>query len=388
MPRKKKITINSPQKEKFVPQEEEFVPQEEEFVPQEEEFVPQEEEFVPQEEESLQQLGQKIREARIAKNLSLESVSGQLHIAVKILEAIEEGNPEKGPTPVFMRGLVRTYCQYLGIDKTNIFDKIEKRLKSSAQGKQQLKTLKPVIEIRDSHPIRNIVVILVLVTGGYLLYSIYSSQIPFFFAQDNNTQSNSEIVVVEDKLAESENIFVSDEGIVKSYKSIKQSKQELAASGEKSSMEESNLINTDTTRGNDTPADTVNENTETDEVFAATNRSSKKLDIELEKSQKSPNQTNIPELLQPEVEQDVLEPLTLEVEASEGTWISISVDGNEAKDIRLSTDEFHQWEAKKEYLLTLGNTHALRILLNGREIETNRTHQLLTDWVIDKSFLP
>ena len=81
-------------------------------------------------------------------------------------------------------------------------------------------------------------------------------------------------------------------------------------------------------------------------------------------------------------------PLTLEVEASEGTWISISVDGNEAKDIRLSTDEIHQWEAKKEYLLTLGNTHAVRILLNGREIETNRTHQLLTDWVIDKSFLP
>ena len=101
---KKKIKINSPQKEKFIPQEEEFV---------------------PQEEESLQQLGQKIREARIAKNLSLESVSGHLHIAVKILEAIEEGKPEKGPAPVFMRGLVRTYCHYLGIDKTDIVDKIE-----------------------------------------------------------------------------------------------------------------------------------------------------------------------------------------------------------------------------------------------------------------------
>ena len=101
---KKKITVNSPQKEKFIPQEEEFV---------------------PQEEESLQQLGQKIREARIAKNLSLESVSGHLHIAVKILEAIEEGKPEKGPSPVFLRGLVRTYCHYLGIDKTGIADKIE-----------------------------------------------------------------------------------------------------------------------------------------------------------------------------------------------------------------------------------------------------------------------
>ena len=200
MPRKKKIPIDSPQKEKFVPQEEEFVPQEEEFV--------------PQEEESLQQLGQKIREARITKNLSLESVSGHLHIAVKILEAIEEGAPEKGPTPVFMRGLVRTYCQYLGIDKTDIVDKIEQLLKSAEKGEQQLKTLKPVIEIRESHPIRNILAFLVLVTVGYLLYSIYSSQIPFFIAQDNNTQSNSAMVAVDDKFAESENIIVTDLSLI------------------------------------------------------------------------------------------------------------------------------------------------------------------------------
>ena len=378
MPRKKKITVNSPQKEKFVPQEEEFV---------------------PQEEESLQLLGQKIREARIAKNLSLESVSGHIHIPVKILEAIEDGEPEKGPNPVFMRGLVRTYCQYLGSDKTDIVEKIEQLLKSAEKGGPQLKTLKPVFEIRESHPTRNILAVLVLVTVGYLLYSIYSSKIPFFLAEDNNTQSNSSMVATENKLAESENIIVTDEGIVKSPQSEKQPKQEPAASekiipekievsGEKSYTEGSNLVKTDNTGENNTPADTVTEKTETDEVFAATNRTSEKLDIESEKSLTGPNQTNLSELSQPEVEQNVLEPLTLEVEASEGTWISISVDGNEAKDIRLSTDEIHQWEAKKEYLLTLGNTHAVRILLNGREIETNRTHQLLTDWVIDKSFLP
>ena len=378
MPRKKKIPINSPQKERFVPQEEEFV---------------------PQEEESLQQLGQKIREARIAKNLSLESVSGHLHIAVKILEAIEEGDPEKGPTPVFMRGLVRTYCQYLGIDKTDIVDKIDQLLKSSAQRKQQFKTLKPVIEIRESHPIRNIVVVLVLVTGGYLLYSFFSPQIPFFHAQDNNTQANSAMVAVENKLAESENNFVTDERTNKSSQLLKQSKQEPDASKkfipeqknaptETSSLEDPSVVNTETTEENNTLADTVSEKTEKDEVFAATNRNSIKLDIKSEKSFTDSNQTNLTELSQPEFEQDFLEPLTLEVEASEGTWISISVDRNEAKDIRLGTDEIYQWEAKKEYLLTLGNTHAVRILLNGREIETNRTHQLLTDWVIDKNFLP
>jgi len=375
---KKKIKVNSPQKEKFIPQEEEFVPQE----------------------ESLHQLDQKIREARIAKNLSLESVSGHLHIAVKILEAIEEGKPEKGPSPVFLRGLVRTYCHYLGIDKTGITDKLEQLLKSDDEGKRQIKTLTPVIEISESHLIRNIMTVLVLVTGGYLFYSIYSSQVPFFLAQDNNTHSKSAMVAVEDKLAETEkNIVADDDGIITSPQSVKQSKQEPAASvifipeqieasGETSSVEDPNLVKTDTTGESNTTLNTVTEKTETDDVLAATDRISEKLKIESEISLTDPNQTNLPELSQSEVEQDLMEPLTLEVEASEGTWISISVDENEAKDIRLGTDEIHQWEAKKEYLLTLGNTHAVRILLNGREIETNRTHQLLTDWVIDKSFLP
>ena len=368
---KKKITVNSPQKE----------------------------EFIPQEEESIHQLGQKIREARISKNLSFESVSGHIHIAVKILEAIEEGNPEKGPSPVFLRGLVRTYCHYLGIDKTSIAEKIEQFLKSVDQGKQQIKTLKPVIEIRETHLIRNILIVLVLVTGGYLFYSIYSSQVPFFLAQDNNTQLKSTMVAVEDKLAETEKINVADNGIATSPQAVIQSKEEHAesentipeqieASGETSSVEDSNLVKTDTTGESNTTPDTVTEKTETDDVLAATDRTLEKLGIESEIGLTDPNQTNLPELSQSEVEQDLMEPLTLEVEASEGTWISISVDGNEAKDIRLGTDEIHQWEAKKEYLLTLGNTHAVRILLNGREIETNRTHQLLTDWVIDKSFLP
>ena len=326
-------------------------------------------------------------------------MSGHLHIAVKILEAIEEGKPEKGPTPVFMRGLVRTYCHYLGIDKTDIVDNIEQLLKTAEQGKQQLKTLKPVLEIRESHPIRNIVTVLVLVTGGYLFYSIYFSQIPFFLAQDNNTQSKSAMVAVEDKLAETEKINVADDGIATSPQAVIQSKEEPAesektipeqieASGETSSMEDSSLVKTDTTGESNTSPDTVTEKTETDDVLAATDRTLEKLEIESEISLTDPNQTNLSELSQSEVKQDLMQPLTLEVEASEGTWISISVDGNEAKDIRLSTDEIHQWEAKKEYLLTLGNTHAVRILLNGREIETNRTHQLLTDWVIDKSFLP
>ena len=379
MPRKKKINVDSPQKEKFVPEEEEFVPEEEEFVP--------EEEPVPKEEDSLNLLGKQIREARIAKNLSLESVSGHLHIAVKILQAIEDGTPEKGPKPVFLKGLVRTYCHYLEIKNTDIVNKIERLLSLDEQDKQPLKTFKPVNEIKEPHPIRNIVVIMILLTGVYLLYSFYSNQFPSFLAKDNNTKSNSAILLVDEKLAENEITIDSDFKISSSLKSEKLSKQEFATIekkvsektetlGEKS-LKDANQVRADYTLGSSNSVNNTADKILSDEVFT-----------ESEKSLPDTNKTNISELSQPEIEQEFLEPLTLEVEASEGTWISISVDGNEATDIRLSTDEIHQWEAKKKYLLTLGNTNAVRILLNGREIETNRTHQLLTDWLIDKRFLP
>ena len=85
---------------------------------------------------------------------------------------------------------------------------------------------------------------------------------------------------------------------------------------------------------------------------------------------------------------NLLEPLTLEVEAIEGTWVSISVDGEEKKDYRLEADEIQQWEAKENYLLTLGNSKVVRVLLNGREIETNRTNHLLRDWLVNANLMP
>lgn len=378
MPRKK-ITVNHPQKEKFIPQEEEFV---------------------PQEEESLQLLGQKIREVRIAKNLSLESVSGHLHIAVKILEAIEEGNPGKGPSPVFLRGLVRTYCQFLEMDKTDIIDKIDQVLKSVDQDEQKIKILKPVLEIRESHPIRNIVTVLVLVTGGYLFYSLYFSQMPFFLSNDNNTQSKSVVVEVEKKAVETEKIIVADEKMIEAPQTKLQIKEEPVAvtdsipektetTEEIVAAEDSIPEKTETTEEIATAEDSIPENSVTTMQLAATDNSiPEKAEIKTEISLADQKQKEIPELLQSDVEQNLMEPLTLEVEASEGTWISVSLDGNDAEDIRLGTEEIYQWEAKTEYQLTLGNTHAVRILLNGREIETDRTHQLLTNWVIDKSLLP
>ena len=324
-------------------------------VPQEEENIPQEEENIPQEEESLQLLCQKIREARISKKLSLESISGHLHISVRILEAIEDGNPNNGPTPVFFRGMVRTYCQFLELDKTGLIEKIDNLLKiADPDGKLNTRNItqghvrwRPNQFARnDSHPIRNAITILIILLGGYLFYSLYFVQEPFFLAEDNATNPQQSAVEGEVATEPEQNVVAK----IQETAVAADSTQEIADKPEvqKEVQEES------------TEVATVDEK-------------------QVETTKKSIEQAII---------QAPVEPLTLEVEASEGTWVSISVDGNDIEDYRIEADEIQQWEAKEKYLLTLGNTQVVRVLLNGREIETNRTNQLLTDWVVDANLLP
>ena len=321
--------------------------------------VPVEEENIPQEEESLQLLCQNIREARISKQLSLESISGHLHISVRILEAIEDGNPNNGPTPVFFRGMVRTYCQFLELDKTGLIEKIDNLLKiADPDGKLNTSNItqghvrwRPNQFARnDSHPIRNATTILIILLGGYLFYSLYFVQEPFFLAEDNATNPQQSAVEGEVATEPEQNVVAKIQETAVAADSTQEiaDKPEVQKEVQKEVQEESTEVAT------------------------------------VDEKQVETTKTSIEQL----IIQAPVEPLTLEVEASEGTWVSISVDGNDIEDYRIEADEIQQWEAKENYLLTLGNTQVVRVLLNGREIETNRTNQLLTDWVVDANLLP
>lgn len=61
-------------------------------------------------------LGQPLRDARLAKGLSLADVERETHIARHYLEALEEENREALPAPVYARGFLRTYARYLALD--------------------------------------------------------------------------------------------------------------------------------------------------------------------------------------------------------------------------------------------------------------------------------
>src|SRR5579862_8733037 len=65
-------------------------------------------------------LGDRFRSAREARGLSLSDVSEQIRIRSIYLAAIEEENWSAIGAPVYVRGFLRTYARFLGLDPEEV----------------------------------------------------------------------------------------------------------------------------------------------------------------------------------------------------------------------------------------------------------------------------
>ncbi|WP_139240465.1 RodZ domain-containing protein [Geitlerinema sp. PCC 9228] len=68
----------------------------------------------------LRELGALLRETRQEKGMSVEEVSAKVKIRACILRAIEEGNLDKLPEAIYVRGLLYRYAEFLGEDSSEI----------------------------------------------------------------------------------------------------------------------------------------------------------------------------------------------------------------------------------------------------------------------------
>ncbi|MDX1399581.1 MAG: helix-turn-helix domain-containing protein, partial [Oceanospirillum sp.] len=73
----------------------------------------------------MEELGHILREARETKGLTLQEVQQETRINTRYLEALENGNYESLPTPVHVRGFLRNYARFLGLDPQPLLDRYE-----------------------------------------------------------------------------------------------------------------------------------------------------------------------------------------------------------------------------------------------------------------------
>lgn len=92
-------------------------------------------------------LGQKLKEARLAKGLSLNDIQELTKIRKRYLEAIEAGDYKVLPGSFYVRAFIKTYAETVGIDPDELLAEHSEHVPAAVQSEQ---TMEPVIQKRRS----------------------------------------------------------------------------------------------------------------------------------------------------------------------------------------------------------------------------------------------
>ena len=108
-----------------------------------------------------QSVGQILKQARIARDLSIEQMSTELRIEAPQLEALEQDRFERIGVPVFVKGYLRQYGTRLGLD---VRDLLAQYTKQSSLKDVQIQPSK-TIKLRDERQITVWILALFVLVG-------------------------------------------------------------------------------------------------------------------------------------------------------------------------------------------------------------------------------
>ncbi|MDX2271557.1 MAG: DUF4115 domain-containing protein [Cyanobacteriota bacterium] len=115
---------------------------------------------------SLESLGTLLRQTREARGLTLGEVSHDTYIRLTYLEALENGKPSQLPEAIYVRGFLKRYADYLGLEG----EVIVKRALPLFTRREALKPIaaqpKPNFSLRPLHLWTAYVVLIVVAIGS------------------------------------------------------------------------------------------------------------------------------------------------------------------------------------------------------------------------------
>ncbi len=80
----------------------------------------------------MDKVGAKLRDARVARGMSVEDVAQETRIPRATIAALEDGDAAALPAPVFVRGFVRSIARALGLDDTALVRELERHQRQAA----------------------------------------------------------------------------------------------------------------------------------------------------------------------------------------------------------------------------------------------------------------
>ncbi|CAH0254068.1 hypothetical protein SRABI134_03286 [Peribacillus sp. Bi134] len=143
----------------------------------------------------MTELGNRLKEAREAKGLSLEDLQELTKIQKRYLIGIEEGNYSMMPGKFYVRAFIKQYCEAVGLDSEEIFEQYKSEVPSvySEELPEQLSRVqsRKTIPAGDSKVVEMLPKILavVLVIGAAVLIWVLVSN--YMSNPDNDDKKNA-----------------------------------------------------------------------------------------------------------------------------------------------------------------------------------------------------
>ena len=173
-------------------------------------------------------LGERLKKIRSERRVSLNEISRYTKIPMKYLEYLDEGMYDKLPVDVYVKGFLKNYAEYLGIDEKvliRLYEKergIQNNLDKS-RGKKDEEPRKPIsISFFVLTPKLIIITLAILLVGGGVFYlyrevgSVSDAPKLIILSPENNLTVSRNSISIEGATDQDAKIFINDQPILTS----------------------------------------------------------------------------------------------------------------------------------------------------------------------------
>lgn len=130
-------------------------------------------------------VGEYLKKERELRQISLQEVAEETKISVSRLKALEANQFDQLPAPIYIRGFVRIYAEYIGLDPADVMMRFEDELFFEEQEQQKATTGFKTLEEERALARRRMVAVAASIIGAIVLIAL-----GLYFYFDQQSQQN------------------------------------------------------------------------------------------------------------------------------------------------------------------------------------------------------
>lgn len=114
----------------------------------------------------LTNIGNQLYQARREQDISLEMVAADTFISLGLLKSLEKGDLKDLPEPIYVRGLIKKFADYLGLNGRVLASRFPTKIARKSSQSSRLQICFPTLELRPFHLYFIYIVIVILSVEG------------------------------------------------------------------------------------------------------------------------------------------------------------------------------------------------------------------------------